>query len=141
MTPTTLEKLKRIQNYATRYEVALSLSDGRKLLVCYTPRKNRAGLLSAIQERGKAILAQMPDLSDDATMSYAAATGFNLGTSAQIPYDYGHPKTRPHTGTSPQGTYLSICSMSVFTSFFFFICVLFLLIFYCLKCGKTPHFE
>ena len=81
---TTLEKLERIQHYATRYEVALSLSDGRKLLVCYTPRKSRAGLLSAIQQRGKAILAQMPDLSDDARMTYAAATGFDLGNGSRV---------------------------------------------------------
>jgi hypothetical protein len=81
---TTLAKLERIQNYATRYEVALSLDDGRKLLVCYTPRKNRAGLLSAIQNRGRAILAHMPDLSDDARMSYAAATGFNLGDGHRV---------------------------------------------------------
>ena len=50
---TKIEKLERIKNYATRYEVALTLADGRKMLVCYTPRKNKTGLLSAIQQRGK----------------------------------------------------------------------------------------
>lgn len=80
----TIEKLERIQNYATRYEVALSLADGRKLLVCYTPRKNRSGLLSALQDRGKAILAHLPDLSDDAALTYAASTGFDLGDGHRV---------------------------------------------------------
>jgi hypothetical protein len=81
---TTIEKLKAIQNYATRYEVALTLADGQKMLVCYTPRKNKTGLLDAIQKRGKAILAQMPDISDDARMSYAAASGFSLGNNCRV---------------------------------------------------------
>jgi len=81
---TITEKLEAIRHYATRYEIALSFADGRKMLVCYTPRKNKAGLRDAILSRGKAILAQMPDLSDDARMTYAAATGFSLGNGCRI---------------------------------------------------------
>jgi hypothetical protein len=83
-TMTKIEKLEALRNYATRYEIALTFADNRKMLVCYTPRKNKTGLLNAIQERGKAILAQMPDLSDDARLTYAASTGFNLGNGARI---------------------------------------------------------
>lgn len=79
-----MQKLEAIKNFATRYEVALTMVDGRKMLVCYTPRKNKSGLLSAIQGRGKSILAKMPDLSDEARMSYAAAGGFNLGNGCRV---------------------------------------------------------
>lgn len=80
---TTTQKLEALRNYSTRYEVALSFADGRKMLVCYTPRKNKSGLLDAIQGRGKAILAQMPDLSDDARLTYKAATGFDFGNGTR----------------------------------------------------------
>jgi hypothetical protein len=81
---TKTEKLEALRHYATRYEVALSFADGRKMLVCYTPRKNKTGLLNVIQDRGKAVLAQMPDLSDDARLTYAAETGFSLGNGCRI---------------------------------------------------------
>jgi len=81
---TITEKLEAIRHYATRYEVALSCSDGRRMLVCYTPRKSRAGLLDAIQSRGRTILAHLPDLPDDARTTYAAATGFSLGDGARV---------------------------------------------------------
>jgi hypothetical protein len=81
---TKTERLNRLRNFVTRYEVALTFADGRKMLVCYTPRKNKAGLLSCIQSRGNAILAQMPDLSDDARLTYDKTTGFDLGNGCRV---------------------------------------------------------
>lgn len=42
----------------TRYELALEHEDGRRYLVCYTPRKSRHGLADAVRDdaRWRAIL-------------------------------------------------------------------------------------
>jgi len=79
-------QLERIKHYATRYEVKLTLPDGRAMLVCYTPRKSRAGLLGALQSRGEAILAHMPGLPDDARLTYDKAQGFGLGNGARVAF-------------------------------------------------------
>ena len=79
-------QLERIKHYATRYEVRLTLPDGRAMLVCYTPRKNKAGLLDAIQSRGKAILAHMPEMPDDSRLTYDKAQGFALGNGASVAF-------------------------------------------------------
>ena len=51
-----LAKLSRIKNYSTRYEmVATNATTGESVLVCYTPRNNRRGMLDAIRNRAEAI--------------------------------------------------------------------------------------
>ena len=50
----SLAKLERIKNYSTRYEMVMTDGDVT-LLVCYTPRRNRAGFLDAIRSRGLSI--------------------------------------------------------------------------------------
>jgi hypothetical protein len=77
-------QLERIKYYATRYEVKLTLPDGRAMLVCYTERKSKVGLYHSLQSRGKAILAQMPDLPEDAPLTYDKAQGFGLGNGAHV---------------------------------------------------------
>jgi hypothetical protein len=79
-------QLERIQHHATRYEVRLVLPDGRAMLVCYTPRKSKAGLLDALQSRGKAILAHMPDMPEDSRLTYDKAQGFSLGNGARVAF-------------------------------------------------------
>jgi hypothetical protein len=84
MTDHQQRQLERIKHHATRYEVRLTLPDGRTMLVCYTPRKSKAGLIDALQSRGKAILAHMPDLPEDAPLTYDKAQGFGLGNGARV---------------------------------------------------------
>jgi hypothetical protein len=48
LTSTQLAKLARIKNYSTRYELIVE-NDGIRHLVVYTPRRNRQGLISAIE--------------------------------------------------------------------------------------------
>lgn len=51
---TTQEKLIRIRNYGTRYELVASHPDGRKVLVGYTPRRGRSGLFDMLAKNGEA---------------------------------------------------------------------------------------
>lgn len=48
---TLLEKLNRLKYYATRYEVAATHPDVRRVLIGYTGRKGRAGLCGLITDR------------------------------------------------------------------------------------------
>ena len=57
LTAEQTRKLARLQNCATRYEAVVIRQDGEKRLVAYSGRKSRAGLLTAAQQRGKAVLA------------------------------------------------------------------------------------
>lgn len=79
-------QLERIKYYATRYEVRLTLPDGRARLVCYTPRKNKTGLLIAMQERGEKILALMPEMPEDSRLTYNKARGFIMGNGASVAF-------------------------------------------------------
>jgi len=51
---TLQEKLARIKNYSTRYELVAIHSDGRKVLVGYTPRRGRSGLYDMLATNGPA---------------------------------------------------------------------------------------
>ena len=80
-------QLERIKHHATRYEVRLTLPDGRAMLVCYTPRKSKAGLLDALQSRGKAIFALMPEMSEDSRLAWNnEMQGFMLGNGASAAF-------------------------------------------------------
>ena len=76
-------QLARLHNAPTRYEAVLTLADGRRFLVGYSPRHSKAGLLAAIQRVGPAILAKMPDLTDEHRMTWKAA-GFDFGNGARV---------------------------------------------------------
>ena len=54
---TTAEKLARIKNYHTRYEIILAHANYPSILVAYTSRKSFHGLLAAVRERGPKIVA------------------------------------------------------------------------------------
>ena len=79
-------QLERIKYYATRYEVRLTLPDGLAMLVCYTERKSKAGLYSCLQNRGKAILALMPEMPEDCSLAYDKARGFIMGNGASVAF-------------------------------------------------------
>ena len=68
-----IEQLRRIQNYATKYEVALELADGRRFLVLYTGRKSLKGLVAAVRQRAEDILATA-GLPNTATYRMAKGT-------------------------------------------------------------------
>jgi len=83
LTEQQIAELDRLQHAPTRYEVVLTTPDGRRLLVGYTPRKSKPGVLRAAQRVGQQIIAAMPGLTDEHRMTWAAG-GFNLGNGARI---------------------------------------------------------
>lgn len=56
-TKTLSDRLAALKNYATRYEVAATHPDGRRLLVVYTPRKSRRGILAFNPNTARALVA------------------------------------------------------------------------------------
>lgn len=52
-----LRKLSRIKGRATLYEVALVRADGTKVLLAYTNRTSKEGIMSAISQRALAVIA------------------------------------------------------------------------------------
>jgi hypothetical protein len=55
---TTEEKLARLKNRSTRYEIVLTNGTGTKFLVLYTAQHSYRGLVAAIRQRYDAILAR-----------------------------------------------------------------------------------
>ena len=82
LTAEQTRKLERLQNCATRYEAVVIRQDGEKRLVAYSGRKSRAGLLSAVQQRGQAVIAFL-GLSDSDQMTWRNGE-FALGTGHAI---------------------------------------------------------
>jgi hypothetical protein len=80
----TAARLDRLRHHATRYEVALALPDGRTMLVCYSPRKSRAGLLDCLRSRGPAILPHVTGMPEDATVTYHKARGFVFSDGTRV---------------------------------------------------------
>lgn len=76
-------RLARLHYGPTRYEAILTLSGGRRLLVGYSARRSRTGLLNMIQRNGAAILALMPDLTDEHRMTWRTG-GFDFGNGARV---------------------------------------------------------
>ena len=72
-----------LRHQPTRYEIVLTLADGRRMLVGYTPRKSRDGMLGAVQRVGRAILSHMPDLTDEHRMTWKRG-GFDMGNGARV---------------------------------------------------------
>jgi hypothetical protein len=58
MTEKQTAKLEALKNYATSYELVLTnLDSGEKRRLCYTSKKNRVGLFSAIHKNGTELVA------------------------------------------------------------------------------------
>lgn len=58
MTENQTTKLEALKHYATRYELVLTnLDSGEKRRLCYTGKKNRVGLFSAIRNNGPELVA------------------------------------------------------------------------------------
>jgi len=85
LTEQQIVALGRLQHCPTRYEAVLTTPEGQRLLVGYTPRKSKAGLLRAAQRVGPQIVAAMPGLTDEHRMTWAAG-GFDLGNGARIAF-------------------------------------------------------
>lgn len=79
MNAETLAKLDAIKYHSTRYELTISHPDGRRYLVAYTPRKNRAGIFDAISEatRGPWLVAKTGD--QDIHFAKRVADGATMG--------------------------------------------------------------
>jgi len=53
------------------------------MLVAYTPKRSKAGLLDAIRGKGATILTYIPDLPDT-PYTYSKTSGFILGDGTRI---------------------------------------------------------
>jgi hypothetical protein len=113
LTENQIRKLERLKHHATRYEVALTLPSGAQMLVCYTPRKNKTGLLIAMQERGEKILAQMPEMPEDCRVSYDRALGFMFGNGARVHFTGKTQRDSILTGELP---FIGACNDWAITS-------------------------
>jgi hypothetical protein len=76
---TTLERLARLQNYPTRYELVAERGETR-VLIAYSMRTGRHALLIAAQKHGPALIAMM-GLTDDARIVFLkpARLGARIG--------------------------------------------------------------
>lgn len=79
---TTLDKLARLQNYATRYE--LIATDGTQMiLLCYSVRRSRQIILETLRKHGPAIL-QLVNAKEDSAITFEkpASRGVRIGNWA-----------------------------------------------------------
>jgi hypothetical protein len=78
MALTTLQeqKLARLQHYATRYELA-AIRGNERVLIVYTPRKNRQVLWASLRERAEAVCALTG--ASEVTFGKKAADGATMG--------------------------------------------------------------
>lgn len=83
LSPTQQAQLARLHDGPTRYEAVLTLADGRRFLVGYAARHSKAGLVAMIRQNGPAILALMPDLTDEHRMTWKAPA-FDFGNGARV---------------------------------------------------------
>jgi len=74
---TTQQKLDRLKNYRTRYELIASHPDGRKLLIRYTARQGRRGLLDALTMDAARVCQVLG--ADDIHWGKRAADGGHMG--------------------------------------------------------------
>ena len=64
----TLEKLQRIQRYATRYEI-IATNGERRYLIQYNARRSAPGLIASVKARGPLILRRL-EIPPDAPFSW-----------------------------------------------------------------------
>ena len=69
-------KLAKLKNYATRYELAMIRGDDR-ILVCYTNRRGRAGIMDAVHSRATAMIWRTG--TDRITFAKRAGDGATMG--------------------------------------------------------------
>jgi hypothetical protein len=81
---TTQERLARLHNRLTCYEIAAIKGD-RRILICYSQSRSRSGLLAAMRKRGDAIITVL-EISDDdqAIWLNPAANGCAIGNGWTI---------------------------------------------------------
>lgn len=77
LTETQIRQLARIQHYATRYELA-AVRGNERVLICYTERKNRSGLWSAISSNRAEPLCRLTG-AEEITFGKRAADGGMMG--------------------------------------------------------------
>ena len=76
---TTAERLARLRNRATCYEIA-AIQGERRILIAYAAMHSRHGLLKACQNRGQMIIAALGIGESDLLMpAKRAAEGFTVG--------------------------------------------------------------
>lgn len=80
--PTTLEKLSALQNYRTRYEIVAECGN-KRLLIGYSPRVSRCGLLAAMQNVGPAIIQHLA-IGDGDTISWHTKPRIHCLTSGWL---------------------------------------------------------
>lgn len=64
MNATMTERLERLRNCSSAYEVVATHPDGRSVLVCYLCTLSKRGLFEAIRSRGPRLIASL-GLPDD----------------------------------------------------------------------------
>lgn len=72
----------------TRYEIAAKHPDGRAVVVAYTPRKSRPGILAAMRRRGPELVAALA-VSDDHELTWTKGLdgwGANLGNGWRVAF-------------------------------------------------------
>ena|ERR1044072_9784657 len=85
-------RLIGIKNYHTRYEIVAE-RDSDRLLIGYTPRKSRHGLLAAMQHVGQAIIERLNvGENDEITWQtkpyiHAITSGWRIGFSGRTERD------------------------------------------------------
>lgn len=73
-----LERLARLKNYATRYEIrGTNTETGQTVLIGYTAQKSRAGILAMCRKNGAEIVARLR--GDSLEFGKRAADGATLG--------------------------------------------------------------
>lgn len=75
----TLERLERIKNRQTAYELTITHPDGRKFLVCYSCRQGREAIFDAVSNEDR--VAAIVKLTGDGDIHFAprAADGATMG--------------------------------------------------------------
>jgi hypothetical protein len=74
---TTQQKLERLRNRQTKYELVASHPDGRRLLIRYTSRTGRNGLYDALAQDAERLCRVLG--ADDITWGKRSADGGTMG--------------------------------------------------------------
>ena len=91
---TTQDRLKALKYYGTAYEVCLWHPDGRRYLIGYVGRRNRLGIVKALQRVGERVLA-ITNMSEDDRFAFdkggkqaqLTATGWRFGITGRTERD------------------------------------------------------
>lgn len=64
-------RLAALHRRLTKYECVARLDDGRTFLLGYSVQRGRRAMIAMIQRNGRALLAQLPGLTDDAVFRFS----------------------------------------------------------------------